>query len=107
MSDAQPLARRPLRQPSAPKAGGTSSAFWNVLVGAACGAVLAATATVAAVRSPAVQERLGLVRVDPAPLAARGTDPAACPPPAASRASPTAVQPEIFFSRERLWSQSP
>ena len=78
--------------------------MWNLLLGAVCGAVLAATATVAAVRSPLVQERLGIVRADAVPLAIRGTDPAACPPVAASPSAPGIAMPDILFSPQRIGS---
>jgi hypothetical protein len=81
--------------------------MWNLLLGAVCGAVLAATATVAAVRSPAVQERLGIVRVDAAPLASRGTDPAACPQAAPAAVPGEVGRSEMLFTRQRLWSVPP
>ena len=80
--------------------------MWNLLLGAVCGAVLAGTAVLAAVRSPAVQERLGIVRVD-APLAPRGTDPSACPPAAVPAPAPGAATPDMLFTRQRLWSVPP
>lgn len=81
--------------------------MWNLLLGALCGALLAATATIAAVRSPAVQERLGIVRADFVPVASRGTDPSACPPPPAAPAQAGAATPDMLFTRQRLWSVPP
>lgn len=90
-----------------PRAGAGSIGMWNLLLGAMCGAVLAATGTVAAVRSPLVQERLGIVRADAVPLANRGTDPSACPPVVSPPAVAGAGTPEILFSRQRLLSVAP
>jgi hypothetical protein len=81
--------------------------MWNLVIGAVCGAALAATATVAAVRSPVVQERLGIVRADVVPLAARGTDPSACPPPATSPAPFGTGSPDVLFTRQRIMSVAP
>lgn len=81
--------------------------MWNLLLGVVCGAVLAGTATLVAVRMPAVQERLGIVRADAAPIATRGTDPAACPPPAAVPPAAGAATPDMLFTRQRLWSVPP
>ncbi|TGD95273.1 hypothetical protein [Methylobacterium nonmethylotrophicum] len=83
----------------------------NFLLGAVAGALMAAVATIAALRNPDVQVRMGLVRPEPAVIQSRRPEPAACPPPAAQAQMPAGTpqvgQPEMLFARRRFWSVAP
>ncbi|GJD51912.1 hypothetical protein OPKNFCMD_4671 [Methylobacterium crusticola] len=83
----------------------------NFLLGALAGALMAAVATIAAVRNPDVQVRMGLVRQDPTVVqVVRRPDPV-CPAqaaaPGAAGAGPQVGQPEMLFARRRFWSVAP
>lgn len=78
----------------------------NFLLGGVAGGLLALVGTVAAVRSPAVQERIGIVRVEPPVLARRATEPPCQPVPGPS--VPEAAKPaDLLFNRGRMWSIPP
>ncbi|KMO20835.1 hypothetical protein [Methylobacterium platani] len=82
----------------------------NFLLGAVAGALMAAVATVAALRNPDVQVRMGLVRPEPVTIQTRRPEPV-CPPPAAQThvqaGSPQVGQPDMLFARRRFWSVAP
>ncbi|MFH6783167.1 MULTISPECIES: hypothetical protein [Methylobacterium] len=86
----------------------------NFLLGAVAGALMAAVATVAALRNPDVQVRMGLVRPEPVTIQTRRPDPV-CPPPAvrtrcqssSQAGSPQVGQPDMLFARRRFWSVAP
>ncbi|ACA15445.1 conserved hypothetical protein [Methylobacterium sp. 4-46] len=81
----------------------------NFVLGAVAGALMATVATIAAVRNPDVQVRMGLVRPQLPAVALRRPEPV-CPPPAAppSLAGVAPVgQPDMLFARRRFWSVAP
>ncbi|AWB25643.1 hypothetical protein DA075_32840 [Methylobacterium currus] len=83
----------------------------NFLLGAIAGALMAAVATVAALRNPDVQVRMGIVRPEPVTIQARRPDPV-CPPAApvqvhVQAGSPQVGQPDMLFARRRFWSVAP
>ncbi|KMO39154.1 hypothetical protein VQ03_16165 [Methylobacterium tarhaniae] len=87
----------------------------NFLLGAVAGALMAAVATVAALRNPDVQVKMGIVRPEPVTIQTRRPDPV-CPPSPAVQAqgqvhpqatSPQVGQPEMLFARRRFWSVAP
>ncbi|MGX7703497.1 hypothetical protein [Methylobacterium sp. Gmos1] len=83
----------------------------NFLLGAIAGALMAAVATVAALRNPDVQVRMGLVRPEPVTIQTRRPDPVCPPPPAVQThiqaGSPQVGQPDMLFARRRFWSVAP
>jgi hypothetical protein len=81
----------------------------NFLLGAIAGALMAAVATVAALRNPDAQVRMGLVRPEPVTIQTRRPDPV-CPPPVQNHVqarSPQVGQPDMLFARRRFWSVAP
>ncbi|GJD60809.1 hypothetical protein [Methylobacterium frigidaeris] len=83
----------------------------NFLLGATTGALMAAVATVAALRNPDVQVKMGIVRPEPVMIQTRRPDPV-CPPPPPVQAhvqagSPQVGQPDMLFARRRFWSVAP
>ncbi|MBK3395378.1 MULTISPECIES: hypothetical protein [Methylobacterium] len=81
----------------------------NFLLGAIAGALMAAVATVAALRNPDVQVRMGMVRPEPVVIQTKRPDPV-CPPAApvqVQAGSPQVGQPEMLFARRRFWSVAP
>ncbi|BAQ44313.1 MULTISPECIES: hypothetical protein [Methylobacterium] len=81
----------------------------NFLLGAIAGALMAAVATVAALRNPDVQVRMGMVRPEPVAIQTKRPDPV-CPPAApvqVQAGSPQVGQPEMLFARRRFWSVAP
>ncbi|AWN47985.1 hypothetical protein DK419_17995 [Methylobacterium terrae] len=82
----------------------------NFLLGAVAGALMASVATVAALRNPDVQVRMGLVRPEPVAIQARRPDPVCPPAPARTHVqagSPQVGQPDMLFARRRFWSVAP
>ncbi|MEH3147213.1 MAG: hypothetical protein PGN34_18085 [Methylobacterium frigidaeris] len=83
----------------------------NFVIGAVAGALMAAVATIAALRNPDVQLRMGLVQ--PAPVIVQSRRPEATCPPAATQAhagggaAPTIGHPDLLFSKRRFWSVTP
>ncbi|WP_298954371.1 hypothetical protein [uncultured Methylobacterium sp.] len=80
----------------------------NFVIGAVAGALMAAVATIAALRNPDVQLRMGLVQPAPVILPLRRPEPT-CPPAAqaGTGAPPTIGHPDLLFSRRRFWSVTP
>lgn len=82
----------------------------NFILGAVAGALMAAVATVTALRNPDVQVRMGLVRPEPVTIQTRRPDPV-CPPSAVQThvqaTSPQVGQPDMLFARRRFWSVAP
>ncbi len=80
----------------------------NFLLGILAGGLMAAIATIAAVRQPGVQAKLGLFPVSDAVLmpAAKTNDP---PPRQEVICKPVATvgQTDMLFSRRRFWSVAP
>ncbi|WP_425277497.1 hypothetical protein [Methylobacterium nodulans] len=81
----------------------------NFVLGAVAGALMAVVATIAAVRNPDVQVRMGLVRPEPPVVQLRRSEPVCPPAPAASTMAGMAPvgQPEMLFARRRFWSVAP
>ncbi|SFV16031.1 hypothetical protein SAMN02799631_06273 [Methylobacterium sp. 174MFSha1.1] len=82
----------------------------NFLLGAVAGALMAAVATVAALRNPETQVRMGLVRAEPVTIQTRRPDPVCPPPPVQTHVqagSPQVGQPDMLFARRRFWSVAP
>ena len=78
----------------------------NFLLGAAAGALIAGVGTIAAVRQPEIQVRLGLrppVMLAAAPVPAPRPE-TACPPPAADR---KVGQVDMLLSPRRFWWIAP
>lgn len=78
----------------------------NFLLGTVAGGLIACVATIAAARHPEVQQRLGLrpaVASVPTP-AALSRAPAPCP---VATPVPSVGNPEMLFTRKRLWSVAP
>ncbi|KMO42339.1 hypothetical protein VQ02_03125 [Methylobacterium variabile] len=84
----------------------------NFLLGAVAGALMAAVATIAALRNPDVQVRMGLVRPEAVVIQTRRPEPA-CPAPvvqaqgAMQAGSPQVGHPDMLFARRRFWSVAP
>ncbi|MBY0298655.1 MAG: hypothetical protein K2X71_21885 [Methylobacterium sp.] len=79
----------------------------NFILGTFAGALMAAIATIAAVRNHDVQVRLGLVRPEVPVVAVRRPEPV-CPPAAPSVLAGAPVgQPEMLFAKRRFWSVAP
>ncbi|BCM85997.1 hypothetical protein NS228_15385 [Methylobacterium indicum] len=81
----------------------------NFLLGAVAGALMAAVATVAALRNPDVQVRMGMVRPEPVMVQTKRPDPVCppAPPVQVQAASPQVGQPDMLFARRRFWSVAP
>ncbi|BAU90338.1 host cell surface-exposed lipoprotein [Methylorubrum populi] len=78
----------------------------NFFLGLMAGCIIAGVVTITAARHPTVQLRLGLVpaaqaAVTPAP---RPETPPRCPAP---KAAMPVGNPDMLFSRSRLWSVAP
>lgn len=85
-----------------------SPTMTNFLLGIIAGSLMAAIATIAAVRQPGIQARLGLFPVSDAILmpAAKLNDPAP-KPEVACKPGAEVGQPDMLFSRRRFWSVAP
>lgn len=83
----------------------------NFLLGAVAGALMAAVATVAALRNPEAQVKMGIVQPAPAVIQTRRPEPVCPPPPPVQThvqaGSPQVGQPEMLFARRRFWSVAP
>ncbi|MGF3022918.1 hypothetical protein ACQVP2_08820 [Methylobacterium aquaticum] len=84
----------------------------NFLLGAIAGALMAAVATVAALRNPEAQVKMGIVQPAPTTIQTRRPDPVCPPPPPAVQThvqagSPQVGQPDMLFARRRFWSVAP
>lgn len=82
----------------------------NFLLGAVAGALMASVATVAALRNPDVQVRMGLVRPEPVTIQTRRPEPVCPPAPVQTHiqaGSPQVGQPDMLFARRRFWSVAP
>ncbi|GJD35904.1 hypothetical protein FMGBMHLM_2817 [Methylobacterium aerolatum] len=81
--------------------------MWNFALGAIAGGMTAAVLTVAAVRHPEIQTRIGL-SAPPAPISvalAQPVEPRCVPPKALPKSAGNAEA--ILFNRQRFWSVSP
>lgn len=78
----------------------------NFVLGTIAGAMMAAIATIAAVRNPDVQVRLGLVRPEVPVVAVRRPDPV-CPPAPSALAGAPVGHPDLLFAKRRFWSVAP
>ncbi len=82
----------------------------NFLLGAIAGALMAAVATVAALRNPEVQVKMGIVQPAPVTIQTRRPEPVCPPPPVQTHiqaGSPQVGQPDMLFARRRFWSVAP
>lgn len=77
----------------------------NFFLGLMAGCIIAGVVTITAARHPAVQLRLGLVPpAQAAVVAAPRPETPRCPVP---KAANQVGNPEMLFSRSRLWSVAP
>lgn len=81
----------------------------NFVLGAIAGALMALVATIAAVRNPDVQVRMGLVRPEAPVVPVRRPEPLCPAPPISPSLAAIAPvgQPEMLFARRRFWSVAP
>lgn len=92
---------RPTRPPRVRRGGGWTS----FAVGVVAGGLVVGVGTIAVVRQPAMQRRLGIVEPSPPLVASRR--PEACPAPTASEATRPLGLPGILLSKKRFWSVPP
>lgn len=92
-------------RPTRPFRGRGGGGWTSFAVGVVAGGLVIGVGTIALVRQPAVQRRLGIVEAAPPLVAARR--PESCPVPAASDAPRPPSLPGILLSKKRFWSVQP